>query len=201
MTRDDTVKLIKIMTDTYPNYHPENISDTANTWAVVLREYDFGEIKKGLMSFMLTDKSGFAPSIGQIVNLAKRADDENGLEAWGKVRDAVRNSYYYSEREFATLPDDVKRAVGTPGQLRAWSIIDSNAFETVAQSQFLKMYAAEVKKTAENKKLPHALKMERKEIEALPEIEEPDEAPEPGEITNDIKNKLDSLKEELGRRK
>ena len=100
---------------------------------------------KALKAYSRTDKSGFAPSIGQLIGIIK-PPVENALAAWEKVRRAIRNSAYNSESEFAMFPDDIKRAVGSAGQLKAWGMMNNNDVETIAQAQFIKTYNMEVQR-------------------------------------------------------
>ena len=41
MTREETVKIIRIMVDSYPNYKPNNISETVDVWHMMLSEYTY----------------------------------------------------------------------------------------------------------------------------------------------------------------
>ena len=36
MTREETVKIIRIMVDSYPNYKPNDISETVDVWQMML---------------------------------------------------------------------------------------------------------------------------------------------------------------------
>ena len=68
MTRDETVKIIRIMCDCYPNYKPSNLSETVDVWQMMLNEYDYSQISMALKTYVHSDTSGFAPSIGQLIN-------------------------------------------------------------------------------------------------------------------------------------
>lgn len=69
MTREETVKIIRIMVDSYPNYKPNDISETVDVWQMMLDEYSYQQISQALKEYILTEKTGFAPSIGQLANL------------------------------------------------------------------------------------------------------------------------------------
>lgn len=71
MTREETVKIIRIMVDSYPNYKPNDISETVDVWQMMLEEYSYQQISQALKEYILTEKTGFAPSIGQLANLVK----------------------------------------------------------------------------------------------------------------------------------
>ena len=59
----------------------------------------------------LSDTSGFAPSVGQILAKLKVITEPEGiseLEAWAMVSKALRNGLYGSESEFDKLPKNVQ---------------------------------------------------------------------------------------------
>lgn len=160
MTRDETKKIIRIIADSYPNYRPSDISETIDVWSMMLEEYPYNQIAMALKAYILTDTSGFAPSIGQLVNKLTSAEPQlNEMEAWSLVSKAIRNGYYGAEEEFAKLPEVVQKAVGNPANLRAWSHTDEQSIENVVQSNFLRTYRVVVKRESENAKLPDSLRL------------------------------------------
>ena len=157
MTREETVKIIRIMVDSYPNYKPNNISETVDVWCMMLDEYTYEQVATGLKCYILSDKSGFAPAIGQIVDKIKIISEPqqlNELEAWSLVGKAIRNSNYHAEEEYKKLPLIVQKAVGSPTQLRNWGTSDIDSLESVVQSNFLRTYRAVVKREDEMSKMP-----------------------------------------------
>jgi hypothetical protein len=159
MTRDETKKIIRIIADSYPNYNPSCISETIDVWSMMLEEYPYNQIAMALKAYILTNTSGFAPSIGQLVGKLKSAEPQlNEMEAWSLVSKAIRNGYYGAEEEFAKLPEVVQKAVGNPANLRAWSHTDEQSIENVVQSNFLRTYRVVVKRESESAKLPDSLR-------------------------------------------
>lgn len=146
MTREETVKIIRIMVDSYPNYKPNNISETVDVWQMMLSEYTYEQISVALKAYILSDTSGFAPSIGQLVSKIQsitQPQELSEMEAWALVSKAIRNSGYNSVEEFAKLPPLVQKAVGLPDQLRTWAL-DENYNEQVVSSNFMRCYRNEV---------------------------------------------------------
>ena len=157
MTRDETVKIIRIMCDCYPNYKPSNLSETVDVWQMMLNEYDYSQISMALKTYVHSDTSGFAPSIGQLINKlheVQSPQELNEMEAWFLVSRALRNGYYGAVEEFNNLPPLVQKAVGSPDNLRNWSQTDTNSIENVVQSNFIKTYRAVVDRENEIKKMP-----------------------------------------------
>lgn len=103
MTREETVKIIRIMVDSYPNYKPNDISETVDVWHMMLEEYSYQEVSIALKEYILTEKTGFAPSIGQLANLVK----------------AQKERKYFEELEQMLL-EDTRRKIGTEqGEIKA----------------------------------------------------------------------------------
>ena len=156
MKREETVKVIRIICDCYPNYKPNNLSETVDVWNMMLSDYTYEQISLALKAYILTDTNGFAPSIGQLVdrvNTFSQPQELNELEAWSLVYKAIRNSAYNSEYEFSMLPEVVRKAVGTPNQLRTWAM-DENFNEQVVSSHFVRCYRSEVAKDKDFRKMP-----------------------------------------------
>lgn len=156
MTREETVKIIRIMVDSYPNYKPNDISETVDVWQMMLDEYSYQEVSVALKAYILSDDSGFAPSIGKLVSkihTMAQPQELNEMEAWSLVSKAIRNSGYNSVEEFAKLPPLAQRAVGLPSQLRTWAL-DENYNEEVAMSSFQRAYKSELKRHEELQKMP-----------------------------------------------
>lgn len=156
MTREETVKIIRIICDSYPNYKPNNLSETVDVWCMMLSDYNYEQVSVALKAYILSDTSGFAPAIGQLVGKIKtisQPQELNEMEAWSLVSRAIRNSTYNSVEEFAKLPPMVQKAVGLPNQLRTWAM-DENYNEQVASSNFIKCYRTEVARSQELSKMP-----------------------------------------------
>ena len=156
MTRDETVNIIRVMVDSYPNYKPNNLSETVDVWHTMLSDYDYNLVSMALKSYILSDTSGFAPAIGQLVakmHSITQPQELNEMEAWSLVSKAIRNSIYNAADEYAKLPPIVQKAVGLPSQLMQWAIDDSYN-ESVVSSNFMRCYRIELAREKELSMLP-----------------------------------------------
>lgn len=172
MDRDETKKLIIIIATSYPNFKPNNLSQVVDVWHTMLEEYDYNDMSVALKTYILTDTSGFAPSIGQLVGKLKSitvSDELNEMEAWSLVSKALRNGNYGASEEFAKLPPAVQKAVGTPSQLRNWAQTDSESVENVIQSNFMRTYRSVLKREQEMDKLPVVFRqmIEQKNVKGI----------------------------------
>lgn len=161
MTREETVKIIRIMCDCYPNYKPNNLSETVDVWNMMLNNYSYEQVSVALKAYINSDISGFAPSIGQLIGKIQtisQPQELDGMTAWGLVSKALRNGTYGAVEEFNKLPPLVRQAVGMPDNLRNWAMSDYQAIETVIQSNFLKNYRTVVNRSKELNCMPPEIK-------------------------------------------
>ncbi len=169
MTRDETKMILMRIQTTYPNWKPQgDLSLTIDVWHEYLSEYSYQEILGAIKAFVLSDTSGFAPTVGQVVGklhgmMKSIEPDLNGMEAWALVSKAIRNGYYGAEEEFAKLPPMVQKAVGSPQNIRNWSQTDLKSIDTVVMSQFLSTYKAECIRESEMSRIPSDMRLEMQE--------------------------------------
>lgn len=161
MTREETVKIIRIMCDCYPNYKPNNLSETVDVWNMMLEAYSYNQVSIALKAYATSDTSGFAPSIGQLIGKIQtisQPQELDGMTAWGLVSKALRNGTYGAVEEFNKLPPLVRQAVGMPDNLKNWATSDYQTIETVIQSNFLRTYETVVKRANEINRMPDNIK-------------------------------------------
>lgn len=163
MTRDETKQILMRIQTTYPNCKPQgSISLVVDVWHEYLAEFQYTDILAAVKAFVLTDSSGFAPSVGQIINQLRKmacGDELSDLEAWAMVSRALRNGTYGANEEFEKLPPMVQKAVGTPSNLRNWAMAEDGSVETVIMSQFLRTYKTVCSRENEKMMLPQSLRL------------------------------------------
>nr|DAO65486.1 MAG TPA: replisome organizer [Bacteriophage sp.] len=162
MTREETVEIIHIVCDCYPNFKPEDLSRTIDAWQVMLEEYSCEQVAVALKAYITSNTSGFAPSVGEIVakiQLVSQPQELDGMTAWGLVSKALRNGTYGAVEEFKKLPPLVRQAVGMPDNLKNWATSDYQTIETVIQSNFLRTYEVIVKRETEISRMPGNIKL------------------------------------------
>lgn len=157
VTREETIELLMMVQAAFPNYKPQDKTVAVNTWFLMLSDYPYQQVQMALKAYIATDTSGFAPSIGQIIDKMQMINshaEQNEMEAWSLVSKALRNGNYKSREEFEKLPDLVKEAVGSPENIHNWAQSDIKSVESVIQSNFIKSYRLVVNRQKEMQKLP-----------------------------------------------
>lgn len=165
MTRDEIKQILMRIQVTYPNWKPQgDLSLVIDVWHEYLECYTYQDVLGAVKAYVLTDTSGFAPTVGQLIGkMNTMLNDEqemSALEAWALVNKALRNGYYGAEEEYAKLPPLVQKAVGTPMNLRNWSQSDIKSTESVVMSQFISAYKTECKRAVEKAVIPQSVMLE-----------------------------------------
>ena len=159
MTRDEVKEIIMIMTYTYSNYKPADITATVDTWTAILSSYQFEHIRAALHSYILSDTKGFAPTPGQLIDkIPVQSFDMTEMEAWGMVNKALSNSSYHAKEEFDKLPLVVQKTLGRFEVLQEWAGMEIDTVQSVIQSNFIRNYRTVLQREKEHNKLPTRLR-------------------------------------------
>lgn len=160
MNRQETQKILAVIAATYPNYHPESKSAAVDAWTMAFADVPYEQVSQGLAMYMRTERTGFAPSPGQIMgqlDAARRAAIPAAGEAWNLVARAMRNSAYHAADEFARLPESVQRVIGSPTDLREMAMSDESRITTY-RAQFTKAYECEINRQSWANSLPESIR-------------------------------------------
>lgn len=164
MTKKDMIGILAIIETAYPNTkrNEQQRIEAVNLWTSLFAEDDPKDVAQAVRFYLVNDATGFPPSIGAIkARMAQlRAPAIMGeVEAWGLVSKACRNGYYGAEEEFAKLPEQIQKVLGSPRQLRDWAMLDEDTLESVIASNFQRAFRARQKSDAEFAALPGASRL------------------------------------------
>ena len=160
MTTEETKKLLMTINALFPSWKVENPQETVMAWSWALKDYSAEAIMGALEIYSKTDKTGFAPSVSQLVNSMNAPKQHDRLtegEAWALVKKAIQDGNYHSEEHFDNFPQLVKRAVGSPSMIRQWAMCETNEVNTVIMSNFQRTYKAILSKAEYEDKVPEHL--------------------------------------------
>ena len=161
MDRQQTMIILSVLKAAYPhafqNMRKKDGEAMLNLWATMFTDESYEEVNAAIGALISTRTVGYSPTIGEVKEQIRRlhhhADiDEAG--AWALVSKACRNSSYHSREEFAKLPPEVQRAVGSPEQLKQWAGMDAETVESVVASNFKRSFRVQAERAAEVEKLP-----------------------------------------------
>ena len=157
MTKAEFSILAKAMKAVYSD--PKFIADTdaMMVWYELLKDIQYELCQAAIHKYMSTNK--FPPTIADIRQLATEISTPevlNEMEAWSLVYKAICNSAYHAKEEFDKLPKECQKAVGNPAILREWAGLEVSEVNTVIQSNFMRSYKVESKRSQEFKQLPQS---------------------------------------------
>lgn len=167
-----------MMQCSYPNWRPiMDMAFVVDIWNDDLLEYSYEQVYMALKAYKATDTSGFAPSVGQLIDRIHSIGSNgekvmNANEAWALVMKALCNSNYHAKEEFEKLPPLAQKAVGSADNLR--TLAGSSDFnEEVEKSLFTKAYDTNIRREKENARLPQNIRMALEENKWVGQKESP----------------------------
>lgn len=163
MTKKDMIGILALIETAYPNIKrsEQQRMEAVNLWASLFADDDPKDVALAVKAYIVGDTTGFPPTIGAIkqkIAQMHKPQLMGEVEAWGLVSKACRNGYYGAEEEFKKLPEDIQRTLGSPSQLRDWSLLDESTLESVIASNFQRAYRVTQARTREYEALPGAYK-------------------------------------------
>ena len=161
MSETEIRMVLGVMKVAYPHSFKDMQEGDRNAlvklWYRQFAEADYKLVSMAVDSIIATDPSGFMPTIGRVKQEMTKLTQPDLLteqEAWLLVEKACRNSNYNAGEEYAKLPPEVQRLVGSPNQLREWAAMDSNELKTVVASNFMRSYRVRSKNDRDYLALP-----------------------------------------------
>lgn len=165
MTRKETIQILQILKIAYPNFYKdfskEDTNNAIDLWTTMFEDEDVVMVASAVKAYIATDEKGFPPVIGQIKNKIHSLSGSRGvteIEAWEKVKNAIRNSLYNAKEEYYKLPENIQRLVGSPSTLREWAMLDISELDTVVQSNFMRSYKSRQEHEKEYLALPKSVR-------------------------------------------
>ena len=156
MTYQETAKIISMIKVYFPqSFKDADPASVVSAWTMALSDVPYTAVEAGLMCFVRTDTKGFPPSPGQLIDQIQKATSSEMTpgEAWTLYVKAVRNGTYGAEEEFAKLPKEIQRTIGSPSALReAATSPDLN--HDVEKALFERKYTAEMNRAKDAAKIP-----------------------------------------------
>lgn len=159
MEREDAKRIVRIISAAYPSYHrgQQMLSDAVELWSMIFAEDHVIAVEAALRVY-ISQPHEYAPTPGQIKEIMFNMANPDLLseqDAWSLVLKALGNSLYGAAEEFAKLPEDVKKAIGSPAYLRETAL---NGNISVEESHFARRYRTVMERKRDEAVLPLQLK-------------------------------------------
>ena len=166
LTKENVIKLLAMIQSAYPNFNPIDQELAVETWLLGLGEESDRDIGIAFKTYLKTDSTGFAPTIGRLIELSRKISTPTLIseqEAWSLVRKALENGIYNSQREFDSLPELVQKAVGSANQIHVWAS-DPDYDEGVISSNFMRSYRTICQRQEEYNRMPKEARLRIDEL-------------------------------------
>ena len=166
MTKREVAQLMTILQANYPDsFRGQSdavVAAKVTLWYEFFGNYPAEVVVAAAKAFMATDTKGFMPNVGQIAEQIQRLRERGGLmtpaEAWGHVAKAAGKAIWYANEAYEALPEECKRAVGSPDQLREWAMMDTHTLQSVVASNFQRSFQLRQTQSRDQEKLPEDIK-------------------------------------------
>lgn len=142
MTKQETTMILGVLKTSYPNFYKDmdrrQMLDTIELWSEMFANEDLEIVEIAVKSLINTLR--FPPTIADIkdqIYKLQNNEQEDVMDLYSKLKKAISNGIYGASEEFKKLPPIVQKFVGSPNQLREWSM-DENFNDGVLRGQFAK---------------------------------------------------------------
>lgn len=171
MNINEAIEIIGILQFNYPDTF-QNMTDMAyktyvRQWHSFFERDDAEIVKAAVTSYIQTSTERFMPNVGMIREQIRKLTEPDGIseaEAWGLVKNALRNGLYGYHEEYEKLPPAVRRCVGSENTLREWAMMETEELDSVVASNFQRSFRAISKSEAEWAKLPPGFREEMRKL-------------------------------------
>ena len=171
MSIEETLMILAVLKAAYPHAFKgmtrKDGEAMAQLWRRQFENESYSEVDAAVNALISTRTAGYSPTIGEVKEQIQRIRKNNDLDelaAWALVSKACCNGIYGYREEFAKLPPDVQRAVGTPEQLKEWAQMDVETVQSVVASNFQRSYRTTVARRKDFDKLPASVQDVVKQI-------------------------------------
>ena len=148
--------LMDILSIAYPSFYSRQSDKqklaAIRLYAEMFADDDPREVAAAVKSLIASRTSTFPPVIGEIkakLGEIRQPDRMQTQEAWALTCKAAAGNLAWEK-----LPALVQRAIGSKSILREWGMIDSERFNTVIYSNFIKAYGVYDTREKERDALP-----------------------------------------------
>jgi|AGTN01.1.fsa_nt_gi Loader and inhibitor of phage G40P. len=165
MTLIETGMIMSILQAAYPQFYKNQTDEeraaALNLWASIFVDDNSSIVTAAVKALIETDEKGFPPHIGAVKARIRQLTEPpqmTELEAWALVSRAASRGTYDATEEFDRLPRMIQKALGSPNTLREWAQVESDIFQTVIQSNFMRSFRTMAARERDYNALPEDVK-------------------------------------------
>lgn len=163
MDRDETKKVLKILSTAYPRYFA-NMSksdkiDQIELYQSMFAEYPVEVVVVALKAYIKDNE--YPPSIAGLqnqINLILPNPAEDAVELWNVLARTCKHGSRVTHEEFEALPEAIKAWCGDVAQIKELSQMDAATFNSVTRGQFLKTIPVIIERKKACEALPESVR-------------------------------------------
>ena len=160
MTKKETAMLMAVLKAAYPAYYKGQSEDeaiaAARLWYEMFADDPYGEVAAAVKMLIATKVEGYPPTIGAVkekLAQLRRPNEMDAQDAWALAAKAAAGNLAWEK-----LPPQVQRAIGSQSVLRDWGMMETEVFNSVVYSQFVKAYRAHQQRERDMAMIPSDVK-------------------------------------------
>lgn len=165
MNLSEATMVLAVIRAAYPHsfrdMKPDDAMATAQLWAKMFDKEPYEAVNAAVETLIATRQVGYSPTIGEVKEKLRslvKTDELNDAQAWALVTKACKNGLYGYKQEFEKLPPPVQKAVGSAEQLRDWSMMDEETFQSVIGSNFKKTFKIVEERERQDALMPESVR-------------------------------------------
>lgn len=165
MNLSETKGILAVLRAAYPQFYSgmgrDELYAIVNLWQRQFSADNGNEVMAAVEALIATRTNTYPPVIGEIKEKLQCLRETDGLteqEAWSMVSKACKNGIYGYRKEWDKLPPEVQDTIGRPEQLREWAMCETDEFETVVASNFMRSFKVHAKRKRESAMLPKSVR-------------------------------------------
>lgn len=165
MQKKELIKVLERLEEYYRNFYAGTDKERVlNAWYPMFQDDPADEVNRAVVVYICTEK--FAPTVSGIKNIMtenRMAGQMTEMQAWGKIRDAIKKAgdRYTAAEAFTALPSILQKLVDTPNRLRDWRQCSDDTLEGVIASNVQRSYRELAKREAVFYAIPGQLQAEQ----------------------------------------
>ncbi len=164
MDREETKKVLKILSTAYPRYFDDMSKadkiDQIDLYESMFSEYPVEVVVVALKAYIKDNE--YPPSIAGLqkqINLLLPNPAEDAIELWNVLAKTCKHGSRVTQEEFDALPEPIKAWCGDVAQIKELSQMDAVTFNSVTRGQFLKTIPVIVERKKACDALPESVRM------------------------------------------
>ena len=165
MNREETLYVMATLREAYPSFYArssaEDLEPAVRLWQECFEDDPIDLVLSAVKAVIISRDDTYPPAIGTVKAKIRTLTEPEGMSenaAWALVSKACAGSSQGYAANFAALPPEIQKIVGSPDMLRKWGAMEEADVQTVVASNFQRSFRTSQQRQREYAALPRALR-------------------------------------------